>query len=193
VSGRTQIRLSGGELRGRVLSGPPRARPTEARVREALFSIWQQVVPGARFLDLFAASGAVGLEALSRGAAEIWMIDSDPRAVRCIEENCQRLEVDNAHWQRVSLPGGLSSLAERVGAFDLIFADPPYAFADYERLLAASAALLRADGVLAIEHSARGRLPERVGALVRTDERRWGETAISFYRRGVEVVGQPPR
>ncbi len=193
MSGRAQIRLSGGALRGRVLAGPPRARPTEARVREALLSIWQSRVPGARVLDLFASSGAVGLEALSRGAREVWLVDSDPRAVRCLEENCRRLGVENAHWQRVALPGGLPGLAERLGAFDLVFADPPYAFDDYERLIAGSSGLLVPDGVLAVEHSARQRLPERSGALVRGDERRWGETAISFYGREGAADDQPAR
>ncbi len=185
---RAVLRISGGTLRGRVVAVPPGARPTEGRVREALFSIWGERVLDAGFLDLFAGSGAVGIEAASRGAWRVVCVEEDARAVRTLRENVAALglavEQGRIAVRRLPLPRGLSQLVEAgEPAFDLVFADPPYAFTAYERLLEALAPLLAADGEVAIEHSARASLPELVGALTRTAERRYGETALSFYER----------
>ena len=172
----------GGERRGRPLTVGPGVRPTEGRVRESLFSIWRERVPGARFLDLFAGSGAVGIEALSRGALFACFVESDPRALRDVERNAG--DLPRAAWRawRGRLPATLGELAAAEAAFDLVFADPPYAFDDYERLIAGSAGLLAAGGEIAVEHSARVELPESAGATRRRDQRRYGESAISFYR-----------
>src|SRR6185436_9728504 len=104
------VKLSGGEYRGRVLAVPSGSRPTEGRVREALFSIWGDRLAGSRFLDLFAGSGAVGIEALGRGAGAVVCVDSDPRAVRAMEENLGRLGPSSRQVavRRLNLPGGLS-------------------------------------------------------------------------------------
>jgi 16S rRNA (guanine966-N2)-methyltransferase len=176
-------RIMGGELRGRGLAVPPGARPTEGRVREALFSIWCDRLEGARVLDLFAGSGAVGLEALGRGALTALAVDSDLRAVKIVEENAARVGLKALEIRRLTLPAGLGRLSER-GPFDLIFADPPYGFAAYEDLLQGAAPLLTPDGEVAVEHSARRELPVEVGPLTRVDVRRYGESAVSFYRCG---------
>lgn len=183
------VRITGGERRGRVLAVGPGVRPTEGRVRESLFSIWQTRVPGARFLDLFAGSGAVGLEAHSRGAAFVCFVEADPRALRDLERNAAELPLEAWRRWRGRLPAALVQLA---GAgerdFDLVFADPPYAFAEYAKLIEGVAPLLAATGELAVEHSARVTMPAAAGGLARVDERRYGETAISFYcRLGPEV------
>jgi len=181
------VRVTGGELRGRVLAVPPGARPTEGRVREALFSIWGERIGGARFLDLFAGSGVVSLEAAGRGARSVLAVDGEARAVRTLTENArgagadlfaQRIEV-----RRLSLPAGLARLtAEPAGLFDLVFADPPYAFGDYAVLLAAVAPLLVPGAEIAVEHSSRRELPAAAGPLARSDLRRYGESSLSFYR-----------
>jgi 16S rRNA (guanine(966)-N(2))-methyltransferase RsmD len=149
-------------------------------VREALFSIWGERLDGARVLDLFAGSGVVGIEAAGRGALEVLAVDDDPRAVRTIAENVERLAAGGVDVWRLRLPGGLARLAPRV--FDLVFADPPYAFTGHTALLAAVAPLLAADGEVVVEHSARQELPAEVGDLVRVDVRRYGESGLSFYR-----------
>jgi len=174
------VRVSGGELRGRGLAVPPGARPTEGRVREALFSIWGDRLPGARVLDLFAGSGVVGIEAAGRGALDVLAVDDDPRAARTIGENAGRLAAGAVTVRRLQLPAGLARLAGSF--FDLAFADPPYAFTGYAALLAAAAPLLAPDGKIVVEHSSRRDLPLAAGPLVRTDVRRYGERSLSFYR-----------
>jgi 16S rRNA (guanine(966)-N(2))-methyltransferase RsmD len=177
------VRIMGGELRGRGLAVPPGARPTEGRVREALFSIWRDRLAGARVLDLFAGSGAVGLEALGRGALSALAVDSDLRAVKIVEGNAARVGLKALEIRRLTLPAGLTRLVEQsAGSFDLVFADPPYGFAAYEDLLQGAAPLLAPDGEIAVEHSARRELPVEVGSLTRVDVRRYGESAVSFYR-----------
>lgn len=150
-------------------------------MREALFSIWQERLDGARLLDLFAGSGVVALEALGRGALEAVCVDASPQALRTLQENAARLGV-SVQGRRLNLPEGLERLAEG-GPFDLIFADPPYAFPDYPGLLAAAAPRLRPDGEVAVEHASRAELPAEAGPLVRVDARGYGESALAFYRR----------
>lgn len=176
------VRLSGGAHGGRVLAVPKGARPTEGRVREALFSIWAPVLPGAKVLDLFAGSGAVGLEAAGRGALEVLAIESNPQACKTLEANRRLLKEPQVELKRLRLPTGLHTLAQEGRRFDLIFADPPYAYEDYEGLLQALPPLLARDGEIVVEHSSRVRLPLEVPPLIRTDSRRYGESGLSFYR-----------
>ncbi len=177
------VRLTGGAFRGRVLAVPPGARPTEGRVREALFSIWHDRLDACRFLDLFAGSGAVGLEAAGRGALRVVCVDQDPQAVRAIAANAAKLGEPLLETRRLALPAGLDQLVvEGGGPFDLIFADPPYRFDAFEPLLLALPPLLAAEAEIAIEHSSRRDLPLTAGSLVRTDLRRYGESALAFYR-----------
>lgn len=177
------IRLTGGELRGRIVAVPGEARPTEGRVREALFSIWRQRLDGARLLDLFAGSGVVALEAASRGALSAVAVEMAPRSVAAIEQNVRRTGMEGAvAVRRGTLPGDLG-LVSPLGPFDLVYADPPYRYPDYPELLAAVEPLLAADGEVAVEHSSRRELPAEIGGLVRVDVRRYGESGLSFYRR----------
>jgi 16S rRNA (guanine966-N2)-methyltransferase len=175
-------------------------------VREALFSIWSESLPGCRFLDLFAGSGAVGLEAAGRGALRVVCVDQDVQAVRAIAANAGRIGESLVETRRLALPAGLAGLAGLSGvggkggmggvpaaggdaragapadAFDLVFADPPYRFDAFEPLLLALPPLLAPGAEVAVEHSARRQLPLTAGPLVRTGLRRYGESALAFYR-----------
>ena len=177
------VRLSGGEFRGRVLAVPKGARPSEGRVREALFSIWGHRLEGARLLDLFAGSGAVALESMGRGALRAVAVEGNPQALETIEANARKLGQGLIEIRKLTLPAGLSRLAETGERFDLVFADPPYAFNAYLQLLEGIAPLLAEEGEAVVEHSARVQLAPEAGELVRTDMRRYGEIALSFYRR----------
>jgi 16S rRNA (guanine(966)-N(2))-methyltransferase RsmD len=172
------VRVAGGSFRGRGLAVPPGARPTEGRVREALFSIWGDRLENARVLDLFAGSGVVGLEALGRGALAVLFVDQGLQAVTTLEANAAQVG-EIVEVRKLPLPAGLSRLT---GHFDLVFADPPYAFKEYDALLAGLLPLLAPDAEVVVEHSSRSDLPIEAGRLVRTDVRRYGESALSFYR-----------
>jgi 16S rRNA (guanine966-N2)-methyltransferase len=200
------VRVTGGTFRGRALAVPAGVRPTEGRVREALFSIWRESLPGCRFLDLFAGSGVVGLEAAGRGALRVVCVDQDVQAVRAIAANAGRIGESLVETRRLGLPAGLARLAGLGGAggvrgaggvpaaggdgragapaelFDLVFADPPYRFDAFEPLLLALPPLLAPGAEVGVEHSARRELPLTAGPLVRTGLRRYGESALAFYR-----------
>ena len=167
------IRLTAGRWRGRRLEVVGGVRPTEGRVREALMSMWQDRLASARFLDLFAGSGAVGLEALSRGAAEATLVDRSPQSLGALKRNCRALDADSARVLRLDLPKGLARLS---GPYDLIFADPPYAFRSYGPLIRQAQALLAPLGELVVEHDAALDLDEPV-----RQERRYGGTSLSFF------------
>ena len=171
------LRLTGGSLRGRRLTVPAGVRPTEGRVREALFSIWQPRLDGARFLDLFGGSGAVGLEALGRGAETVEFVEASPRTLSALRRNAEIADPGRIRFHRGRLPGWLSRSPAR--RFDLIFADPPYRFEDFEAFLAALPAWLAPGGELAVEHSIRVELPVPTTLQARA-RRAYGESCLTF-------------
>ncbi len=177
--------MIGGRLRGRSLAVPPGIRPTSGRVREALAAVWQHRFEGTAVLDLFAGSGAFGIEAVSRGARRALCLEASPRSLAVLKGNLSKLDLaETIEARRADLPRDLLRLAQREGgSFELVFADPPYDFADYEILLENAAPLLADEGELALEHSSRTRLPERTAALERQGEPRiYGESAITIYQ-----------
>jgi 16S rRNA (guanine(966)-N(2))-methyltransferase RsmD len=159
---------------------PKGIRPTEGKVREALFSIWHDRVGGKRFLDLFAGSGAVGLEALSRGAREVVFVEKSSRVRKVLEGNCRALTDRGWLVVTATLPKDLVTLVPR-GTFDLVFADPPYSFSSYSRLLFAVGSLLDPEGLFAVETSSRRAPPDAAGDLALLDSRRYGESRLTFY------------
>lgn len=176
------VRISAGKLRGRNLAVPARARPTSARLREALFDIWRHRVAQCRFLDLFAGSGAVGLEAFSRGADSVVFVERDREASRRLRVVCAELAADTSTVIQADLPEDLARVMRTVGSgFDLIFADPPYDFDAYAELLASLADPLEMGGAVAVEHSVRTTLPVFPEGLIRQTVRDYGENRISFY------------
>ena len=128
-SGARQVRIIGGEWRGRKLSFPdlPQLRPSPDRVRETLFNWLQPVIPGARCLDLYAGSGALGMEALSRGAQSVTLVDLDSRAVRSLQQNLDTLIAgDRPERARVVQQNVLEFLQGPARPVDVVFLDPPY-------------------------------------------------------------------
>lgn len=181
----SDLRISGGVYRGRKITVPGTARPTEGRVREALFSILADRLEGAVVLDLFAGSGALGFEALSRGAVRAVLIDSAKRAVEALGKSRDQLGIrkDDAVILLANLP--LPKPSDKLIAespFDLIFADPPYDFERRGELLAMVAPLLKVGGEFVLEHSSRQPAPESCGQLILHRVRAYGGSALSFYR-----------
>lgn len=179
------VRISGGVLRGRRLRVAPGVRPTSARTREALFSIWGDELAAGPFLDLFVGSGAVALEAAGRGAPEVIGIDASERALKLVRSELHALALELAaavELRRAVLPAGLAKVIGENRRFHLIFADPPYDFAAVGELLESASRHLDREGELALESSARTLPPDSTKTLELSDRRTYGESALSFYR-----------
>jgi 16S rRNA (guanine966-N2)-methyltransferase len=181
------VRILSGELRGRRLPVPPSARPTASRVRESLFDVWGDRVRGGRVLELFAGTGAVGFEAVSRGAAEVVMVESDRGALAALRHSREALAPGRTRVVAARVPEQLSRLAGLVGGgFDLIFADPPYEFTRLKTLVEALVPYLSPGGQVVLEHSARSDPGDGGGGLARTSRRAYGDHVLSFFERASE-------
>ncbi|MBV8366642.1 MAG: 16S rRNA (guanine(966)-N(2))-methyltransferase RsmD [Candidatus Eremiobacteraeota bacterium] len=164
-----------------MLSAPKGAktRPTGAKVREAMFAILAQRVEGARVLDLFAGSGALGLEAMSRGAASVVFVDDDANAVMTIRRNAVRVVPDGDNW-RIMPMNAMRALRALRGTFDIVLVDPPYERGAFDELrLMMQKSLLNPDGIAVIEHASNGkpRLPESLEVVKRA---KYGDTSLTF-------------
>lgn len=179
-------RVIAGKARGtplKTLRGPT-VRPTMDRVREATFNILAPRIVGARFADLFAGSGANGIEALSRGAASCVFVDANPKCLALIRENLEKTRLSShATLRQLTLPQHLASLGSNGEPFDLIYADPPFDFKAYRELISqvTELKLLNTDGQFIIEHKHSVRLPESVARLTLVDRRNYGTVSISFF------------
>ncbi len=181
------MRVVAGELKGRRLTAPRGrgTRPTADVVKVACLDALAPRLPGARFLDLFAGSGAVGIEALSRGASECVFVEQDRAAVAALRENLRRLGV--AGRARIVVRDALAALEtlKREGApFRVVFLDPPYGdslAADTLSVLA-DGVLLVPEGVAVVQHFTKAPVPDRVGSLIAFKRRRFGETTLTFFR-----------
>jgi 16S rRNA (guanine966-N2)-methyltransferase len=190
------MRIIAGTLKGRRLDAPtwPGLRPTSDKLRETLFNVLQGRLPEARFLDVFAGTGAVGIEALSRGAAHVTFVESDPRARGLIAENLARCGLlmtsmrgpgqrsagqgDGYTIERGSAEDVLSRLEP---VYDVVFLDPPYDEPDLAAAVTLGVGLLAAGGMCVLEHASRRAAPEAAGrppvrSLVS------GDSALAFYR-----------
>ncbi|MBA5867006.1 MAG: 16S rRNA (guanine(966)-N(2))-methyltransferase RsmD [Nitrospira sp. CR1.3] len=180
------MRVIAGSHRGRRLCGPQGTtlRPTSDKVREALFSILGSRVPGCRFLDLYAGTGAVGIEAMSRGAATVTFVESSPEAARLLRKNltvCRLMEQAD-----VRIGPTQEFLARRDwwnGPYDVVFADPPYAeIREVDQLRSVwTTELLAADGVMVIEQNAKAELPASLDRAVLVRRYVYGDTALLLY------------
>jgi 16S rRNA (guanine966-N2)-methyltransferase len=186
------MRIIAGALRGRRLAPVKgRLRPTAAKVREAVFDILGPAVNGVRVLDLFAGTGALGIEALSRGAAAAWFVEDQPGALQGLRRNLEDLDlVDRSTVWSLPVAMALKKLAGQGERFGLVFLDPPYGGGEAEAALKALAALnlCRPGAWVVVEHSRRQTLPEEFGPLRCFKVRRYGDTQVAFYL--VEIPGE---
>jgi 16S rRNA (guanine(966)-N(2))-methyltransferase RsmD len=190
------MRVIAGELKGRRLNAPTWGglRPTSDKLRETLFNVVAPRVPGARVLDLYAGTGAIGIEAISRGAAHVTFVDDDPRALKLIEQNLRHCGITDRyaiirfrfaprqqHADHRRRAGETPPLAD--GSYDLAVLDPPYDEPDLTASIAAAEPLIAPDGVIVLEHASRRAVPDTVGRLGRTRELLSGDSALAFYAR----------
>lgn len=182
------MRVIAGKYRSRALKSLRglALRPTSDRLRETLFNILGPAVEGSVFVDVYAGTGAVGIEALSRGARQVLFLEKHDAAVKLIQRNLRSLGITSgAEILLVDALRGLATLAARRLHAHFIFLDPPYAEKDeYERALdfLDRSPLLTPAGRVIVEHSKRLALPERLETLERTRLAEQGDAALSFYR-----------
>ena len=183
------MRIITGEYRGRKLASVKGAdiRYTAERVKEALFNILRDAVPGRRFLDLYAGSGTVGIEAISRGAEPVAFVDINGICAKTISANLARCKLSPKPPRIILLKMGISRAMEYFRRhdtqFDVIFLDPPYLKDLVEKTLQEISAcgILSTNGDVIAQHHVKENAPERVGTLVRTRQNRYGSTLLSFY------------
>ena len=175
------MRIIAGSRKGHTIFAPRGrdTRPTSDRVRENVFNIVAPWVEGARVLDLYAGSGAMGLEALSRGAAGVVFVEADRDAVRAIERNLDKLRLTGATVVRTEAMTGLAQEATAGRKYDLVLIDPPYAMTDFDTLARYLPRVLADDGLAVLESAARTE-PELAGLAVRTT-RKYGSTRVTVF------------
>lgn len=186
------MRVIAGTLKGRKLKTPTweGLRPTSDKLRETLFNVLAPRIAGARVVDGFAGTGASGIEALSRGAAEVTFIEREPRAVALIEANLAHCGVDGGYAIiRAPFERAVDSLrtARAFEPFDIVLLDPPYhqdgRAEEVQGILDDAAPLVADDGVLVLEHARKCDTPAAAGTLRRTRQLVSGDSALSFYTR----------
>jgi 16S rRNA (guanine966-N2)-methyltransferase len=182
------MRVISGLYGGRVLKSPPdnKTRPTSDRLRETLFNvIAPRIEDETRFLDLCAGSGAIGIEALSRGAAFVTFVDRSKKSCALIEENLDKLDVPETSTDILGLDAENFTGREHLEGWDIAYYDPPYE-ADYALVLhefGFNKTLLNEEGLLVVEHHTKKHVPDEVGSLRRWRLLKQGETSLSFYER----------
>ena len=187
-SGERAMRVIAGAYKGRNLKSPPslNVRPTSDRLRETLFNVIAPRIEDARFLDLCAGSGAIGIEALSRGASHVTFVDRSRRSCTLIESNVALCRVSEEQ-QEIYCSDAYEFLRQtRAEPWDIIYFDPPYK-EDYLKTLnfvgSNTSKLLASDGILIAEHHHKNALPENVGSLSRVRVLKQGDSSLSFYQR----------
>jgi 16S rRNA (guanine966-N2)-methyltransferase len=182
------MRIIGGDAKGRRIYSPKKnkIRPTSDGIKESLFNIIQEV-SGKSFLDLFAGCGNVGLEALSRGAAKVVFVEKNPVMVNAIKRNLLELGINNKYQiLETEAAKGIKKLQRKGEKFDFIFADPPYEKGFVREIFQylGEGEMIYSDGVVIFQHSVREDIPGTLtGTFMLTDQRRYGDTRISFFKR----------
>ncbi len=191
----TKMRVIAGTFRSRILTAPKgtETRPTSDRLRETVFNILAPRLEGSRFLDLYAGTGAVGIEAISRGAAHVWFSENAEAAIASLRANLAALKITKGYTLEDRGTGALLQRFGKLGSakleamIDLVYLDPPYeAEAEYEGTLSFLGSTrgrtgLTPDVLVIAEHSSKATLSARYGALHQTRTKKQGDAAISFY------------
>lgn len=180
------MRVIAGDYKGRKLNAPfdNKVRPTSDKVKEAIFSMLMHYLNDAVCVDLFAGTGGLGIEALSRGAKKTYFCDSSKESIGLVKSNIKMCQCSD---YSVVFHGDFLSSLERIDEqVDIVFMDPPYGNDYYEDALekVESLDLLHNEGIIVAEHDKRQELPERVGRLVKVKEKKYGTIGISLYKVG---------
>ncbi len=184
-------RVVTGRFRGAVLQAPEgdKTRPTTDKVKEALFSIIQAYVPDSEFLDLFAGSGQIGIEALSRGAKRVALVERSGQAASVIAKNLSKIRMDDSDEIRLhkkSVAQALELMGQGGERFDIIFMDPPYKDVplrlEEATKIISDFGMLKEEGMLIVEHDKDCEIPEELNGLKRVRSCSYGITVITFFK-----------
>jgi 16S rRNA (guanine(966)-N(2))-methyltransferase RsmD len=187
------MRVIAGSRKGHRLMGPDTAglRPTSDRVKEALFSILTPRILDARFLDLYAGTGAIGIEALSRGARHVTFVESSVGARKVLNKNLEHCGFAAAGSVHVGTAERFLKGKGADASYDIVFADPPYDRQDGGHELLArleASGMIGAETVVVLEHATKAPVPAEVGRLERVRQYRYGDTTLSLFQIGEEVA-----
>ncbi len=187
------MRITTGLYKNRQLKAPPGIRPTEDRVRKAFFDIMGDCA-GLSFLELYAGSGAIGLEALSRGALSVTFVEKERKAVEMIKDNLALIGPDAVSRAKVihhEADRAVAQLAEAGKRFDLVFLDPPYYrdMAEKTLQLLGACDIVNHSGYVIVQHFSKDRLSARSGRLIQFKQTKYGETVLSFYEAESSLSG----
>jgi 16S rRNA (guanine966-N2)-methyltransferase len=177
------MRIIAGAYKGRRLFSPTNdlVRPTSDRVREFIFSVIGEDIQGSAVLDLFAGTGAVGLEAKSRGAADVIFVDASRQSLNIVRKNCELVGLQTGIIK--SDAAGILGSGQLIGSFDYIFCDPPYLYAEFELILEMITEFTRlnAGGQVVYESSSRSDAPHVAGLEI-VKQKKMGDTQVTFYQ-----------
>ena len=181
------MRVISGKVRGLKLNAPKNddVRPTTDRVKESLFNMINSYMMDSDILDLFAGTGSLGIECLSRGANKCVFVDKSKESINIVESNIKKARVENESIVlNLDFKSAISSLALKKEKFDVIFMDPPYyknMFSD-ALLSVDENELLKEDGIIVVEHDTVDKFPDNMGRLYKSREKKYGNTTITFYK-----------
>ncbi len=183
------LRVAGGSAKGRKLKSLRSLRPTEEQVRSALFNSLGESLKNKRFLDLFAGTGIVGIEALSRGASQAWFVEKARKCVDLIKSNLQECHMEErGRVFPMDVRRAIPLFAKKGEKFHFVFLDPPYLKVDVlsqSLQLIGETDILGEGGVCIVQHSSGLMLPQQIGRLQKESVKVFGTTTLSFYRRGI--------
>ena len=178
------MRIITGKYKGRAIKMPKGIRPSQNKVRKALFDILGDI-KGFSFLELFAGSGAIGIEALSRGARDLTLVENERNCLLAIKNNIESLKLQNYTIYPTEALQAVEALHKKRKEFDIIFFDPPYYEGLSKKTLQMLAAydILAPNGFIAAQHFKKDNLPDAVGDLILFKQSYYGDTVLSFYRK----------
>ena len=186
------MRITTGKFRGRQLKTVKGIRPTQEKVRKAVFDILGDIT-GLSFLELFAGTGAVGLEALSRGASEVVLVENNPDCLASLQKNTADLETGVCNLLRIDSDAAVKSLHQHGKIFELIFLDPPYYRGAVKKTLQTLSAydILAPNGLIIVQHFKKDDLPAQLGVLSLFRQSKYGDTLLSFYKKCAKKLFTP--
>ncbi len=178
------MRITSGKYKGRVIKMPKGIRPTQDKVRKALFDILGDI-KGLSFLELFAGSGAVGFEAISRGTAELALVENDRDCLSVIKQNIEAMKIENCNLYPQEAEKSIQNFHRNRKIFDIIFLDPPYYKEEAKKTLQMFGAydILAPYGLVIAQHFKKDKLPDQSEKLKLIKEAAYGDTVLSFYTK----------